>query len=58
MTLSFASSDGTIEGAIDPFTGLLTVSSVAAIPEPGTWALWLAGLGAVGFVARRGTKPR
>jgi len=30
-----------------------TVSAVAAIPEPSTYALMLAGLGFVGFVARR-----
>lgn len=34
--------------AIDDFS--LTVT---AVPEPGTVALWLAGLGAIGFVARR-----
>ena len=27
--------------------------SVTAVPEPGTVVLWLAGLGAIGFVARR-----
>lgn len=27
--------------------------SVTAVPEPGTVALWLAGLGVIGFVARR-----
>lgn len=25
----------------------------APVPEPATWALWLAGLGSIGFVARR-----
>ncbi|MDP3615443.1 MAG: glycerophosphodiester phosphodiesterase family protein, partial [Rubrivivax sp.] len=33
-----------------PDTG---VAAVASIPEPGTLALWLAGLGVVGAVARR-----
>ncbi len=30
-------------------------ATVAQVPEPGTWALWLAGLGAVGRIARRQT---
>ncbi len=30
-----------------------TLSSVTAVPEPGTCAMLLAGLGALGFVARR-----
>ena len=29
------------------------VLRVAAVPEPGTWAMWLAGLGGFGFIARR-----
>jgi MYXO-CTERM domain-containing protein len=28
-------------------------SQVATIPEPGTWALWLAGVGVLGTLARR-----
>jgi MYXO-CTERM domain-containing protein len=31
---------------------------VSAIPEPGTWALWLAGLGVVGLLARRREQAR
>jgi hypothetical protein len=31
----------------------LQFSQVATIPEPGTWALWLAGMGVVGTLARR-----
>jgi len=38
-----------------PLLGL-TAASVAAIPEPQTYALMLAGLAAVGFIARRRAK--
>ncbi len=32
---------------------LRLIGSVAAIPEPGTWAMWLAGLAALGSLVRR-----
>jgi hypothetical protein len=42
---------------IDDFGDLgidnLQFSQVARIPEPGTWALWLAGMGVLGTLARR-----
>ena len=41
-------------GIDDSFGGSLdAVSLITAVPEPQTWALILAGLGVVGFVARR-----
>lgn len=49
--------DGRVSGAIDPavpgaYIGAIA-TSVAAIPEPSTYALMFAGLGAIGLVARR-----
>ena len=43
---------GTTGGAAS-FSGNLSFASVAAVPEPGTWALMLLGFGAVGFSMRR-----
>jgi len=37
----------------DPFVTINNLTLAAPIPEPGTWALLLAGLGVVGSLARR-----
>lgn len=45
-----------IRGEYSPIakdTGSLDSVFISAVPEPSTWALWLAGIGAVGAVARR-----
>ena len=37
----------------NPILNAATLENVTAVPEPETYALVLAGLGALGFVARR-----
>jgi len=48
-----SSSYGDLSGSTAVFSHVDWINSVIAVPEPGTYALMLAGLGAVGFVARR-----
>ena len=50
FTLSFA---GTRFAAKDVAIDRVFLSTVAAVPEPSTWALMLAGFGMVGFAMRR-----
>jgi MYXO-CTERM domain-containing protein len=57
LTVSLTSDAGTVEGSINNL-GRLVIASVTPVPEPGTWALWMGGLAALGFVARRRPKPR
>jgi hypothetical protein len=48
---------GSVEGqSVRPvygISGTLTVGSITAVPEPETYAMLLAGLGLLGFAARR-----
>jgi hypothetical protein len=40
-------------GGNGSFRGTLSFGNVAAVPEPGTWAMMLLGFGAIGFSMRR-----
>lgn len=56
--ISFSGSGGTVGPASPtPYLGLdnasLELVSLPAVPEPGSWALMIAGLAGLGFVARR-----
>jgi hypothetical protein len=42
-----------VEGIVEGQGSLLFSASIAAVPEPQTWALMLAGMGVVGNLARR-----
>lgn len=50
FTLSISGTPASQNAALG---GTLAFRSVAAVPEPGTWALMLLGFGAVGFSMRR-----
>lgn len=49
----FAGDAETLGDSAGSYMGSIRVPAVAAIPEPQTWALMLAGLGVVGISARR-----
>ncbi|WP_010215937.1 PEPxxWA-CTERM sorting domain-containing protein [Sphingomonas sp. PAMC 26621] len=44
--------------AIDTFRVRATTAVVAAVPEPATWAMMIAGFALIGFAVRRGTAAR
>lgn len=53
QVLGFAGDAEAFEGDTATYSSMITVQTVAAIPEPETYALMLAGLGVVGAIARR-----
>jgi hypothetical protein len=59
-TIAFNFYDNSNEGAGNEFYGIdnvsVSTSGVAAVPEPGTWAMMLVGMGAIGFAMRRRPK--
>jgi hypothetical protein len=46
-----------VSGGSESFSALTATSSVSAIPEPGTYAMMLAGLGLMGLVRARSKTP-
>lgn len=49
-TLNIQGTPGTQNGSL---SGNVAFSAIAAVPEPGTWAMMLLGFGAIGFSMRR-----
>ena len=50
FTLNIQGNPGTQNGSLG---GTVAFQSMAAVPEPGTWAMMLLGFGAIGFSMRR-----
>ena len=45
--------DGPVAGFKNIFTGVHSVATIAAVPEPSTWAMMILGFAGVGFMAYR-----
>lgn len=45
-------------GSRGPILDNISLSSVAAVPEPGAFAMFAAGLGLMGLLRRRFARPR
>ena len=52
-TLSVSMTNSTASAMTGYFDAGVSIYAVSAVPEPGTYAMLLAGLAAIGFIARR-----
>ena len=53
VSVANGSSFGSLGGSTAVFSSIDWIHTIVTVPEPGTWALMLAGLGVFGFTARR-----
>lgn len=58
QVLGFAGDAETLTGAAAVYSGTITATSVAVIPEPETYALMLAGLASIAALRRRRSESR
>ncbi len=53
LTLNWSSNNASGNTAMDPISIALTGNVMAPVPEPESWAMFLAGIGVVGAIVRR-----